>query len=288
MLDPETERQALMDFGSFYQFRAGRLEPVAENAEVALAVADSWLFDGGRVRSLQAHYERFVDGVARLDYQQNPSNVRHGEIAHFFEAVIALIPEEGRWFPRVEFHGGQAQPLFVKLREAPAQLGEARLWSLDQADPRDLPTVKGPDLSLCMQLRRKAQVHGADEAVLLDDTGRIIEGALSSLVWWRDGALEAPDLHTTWLDSITRHEVFAIAAQLGLETREVAATEDQLEGCEVWILSSLQGVRQASSWLGSKGTEIAIAPVSAESTKRVEAFQRRLRMLSTAPSLNRD
>lgn len=277
-----------MDFGSFYQFRAGHLEQVAENAEVALAVADSWLVSDGRVRSMQGHYDRFVEGVARLEFAQNPSNVRHGEIADFFSAVIALVPTAGRWFPRVEFHAGEANPLFVKLREAPEQLGAATLWSLDEPDPRALPSVKGPDLSLCMQLRRKAQVHGADEAALLDHAGHIVEGALSSLVWWRDDVLEAPDQSTSWLASITRNEVFAIAQQLGHETREVASVEAGLAGCEVWILSSLHGVRQVSRWIGSNGSEIAVAPISPESTKRVEAFQRRLRMLSTVPVVDRD
>lgn len=278
-----------MDFGTFYQFVGGRLVETTDSDEVALAVADSWLVDNGRVRSMQEHYERFVSGVATLDSIANPRNITHADIEPFFKAVIDKVPESGRWFPRVEFHAGLHAPLFLKLREAPAQLSEVRLWSHPEPDPRSNPSIKGPDLSLGMQLRRSAQVHGADETVLLAADGAVIEGALSSLVWWRDDVLCAPDDSTAWLPSITRDEVFSIAHQLGLETRTERVEPADLDGCEIWILSSLQGIRPVSEWFAESDSarpeHIAYA---ASSIARVEAFSRRLRMLSTKPTLNRD
>lgn len=278
-----------MDFGTFYQFVGGRLVEATDSDEVTLAVADSWLVEDDRVRSMQAHYERFVAAVATLDSTANPQNVTHAEIAPFFDAVIEIVPETGRWFPRVEFHAGLRSPLFLKLREAPAQLGEVRLWSNPEPDPRSNPAVKGPDLSLGMQLRRAAQVHGADETVLLDAQGSVIEGALSSLVWWRGDVLCAPDGSTAWLPSITRDEVFSIARQLGLETRLERVVPNDLAGCEVWILSSLQGIRPVVDWL-AESAELRPEHVTMDSASlsRVEAFARRLRMLSTKPALRRD
>ena len=278
-----------MDFGTFYQFVGGRLVKTSDSDEVSLAAADSWLVEDDRVRSIQAHYERFLAGVATLDSTANPQNVTHAEIAPFFEAVIDIVPATGRWFPRVEFHAGLRSPLFLKLREAPAQLGEARLWSYPEPDPRSNPAVKGPDLSLGMQLRRAAQVHGADETVLLDEHGNVIEGALSSLVWWRGDVLCGPDESTAWLPSITRDEVFSVARQLGLETRLERAVPTDLSGCEIWILSSLQGIRPVVEWL-AESPELRPARVTTDSASlaRVEAFARRLRMLSTKPTLSRD
>lgn len=278
-----------MDFGTFYQFVGGHLVEATQSDEVTLAVADSWLVEDGRVRSIQAHYERFVSGVATLDSIANPHNITHADIAPFFEAVIDTVPDSGRWFPRVEFHAGLRAPLFLKLREAPAQLGQARLWSHPEPDPRSNPAVKGPDLSLGMQLRRSAQVHGADETVLLAADGSVIEGALSSLVWWREDVLCAPDDSTSWLPSITRDEVFAVARQLGLKTRTERVLPSDLSGCQIWILSSLQGIRPVSEWFAeddsAKPNHIVF---DAGSIARVEAFSRRLRMLSTKPALNRD
>lgn len=280
-----------MNFGTFFQYSNGRLERTESTDEVTLAVAESWLVEDGRVRSMQAHYERFVAGVATLDAAANPKNVTHAQLIPFFEAVLAQIPEQGRWFPRVEFHAGLANPLFFKLREAPDQLGDATIWTYPEPDPRHNPTVKGPDLSLGMQLRRKAQVHGADETILLSSEGLLIEGALSSVVWWRGDVLCAPGTATKWLPSITRDEVFAIANQLGLTTRVENTRPADLAGCEVWLLSSLQGVRRVSAWVSESDDDTStptLAEASLAATKRVEAFERRLRMLSTKPTLDRD
>jgi len=123
-----------------------------------------------------------------------------------------------------------------------------------------------------MQLRRKAQLHGADEAVLLDGAGHVIEGALSALVWWRGDVLCAPDDRTTWLPSITREEVFAIAASMGIQTRLEHAKPADLVGLEVWALSSLQAIRVVNNWIGL-GSPLGPAT-------HLETFQKRLRLYS--------
>lgn len=266
-----------MDFGTFFQFVDGELVQVAELADVDLVAADSWLVEDAAVRSQAMHLERF-----RKAAQLQPSSPSNDTMDAFFAAVIAQVPTAGRWFPRIEFHAEKADPLFLKLREAPAQLGDAALWTLDEPDPRVTPTIKGPDLSLCMQLRRKAQVHGADEAVLLDAAGNIVEGALSSIVWWQGDCLCAPDDSTEWLGSVTRHEISEIANQLGLETRFVSAKPTDLVGCEIWVLSSLQGIRRVNNWLHGDA-EIELASPTAESIRRLESFRLRLKMLSTRP-----
>ena len=266
-----------MDFGTFYQFVNGSLVQVAENAEVDLAVADSWLVEDGAVRNLQLHFERFSRSV--MNQSAAPSIQ---EVADFFEAVVELIPKTGRWFPRVEYHAEKSSPLFVKLRQAPEQLNEAILWTLTEPDPRRSPLIKGPDLSLGMQLRRKAQVHGADEAALVDSQGFLIEGALSSIVWWRGDILCGPDDSTAWLPSITRQEIFQIARQLGVQTCEERSKPTDLIGCDVWILSSLQGIRRVSKWKHA-GSELPLESTSTRTTKRLESFRLRLKMLSTLP-----
>jgi branched-subunit amino acid aminotransferase/4-amino-4-deoxychorismate lyase len=276
----------MTSFGEFYRFVDGTL--VASNQatdaadsgdaardDVKLGAADSWLVEDGRVRSLQLHFERFGKAVANLSPQIAT------ELPAFYEAVIALTPVSGRWFPRIEFHAELAvHPLFLRLREAPAQLGPMVLYTLEEPDPRVNPTVKGPDLSLGMQLRRKAIVHGADEAVLVTADGFISEGALSALVWWQGDVLCAPNLETPWIDSVTRREVFDIAKALGLDTRLVKARPADLAGLEVWGLSSLHGIRPVADWV-NLGAPVGgpLANPGANSS-HLETFQRRLKMLA--------
>ena len=256
----------------FFCFRNGQLELITEAQEndVQLQVADSWLVEDGRARSLDAHFDRFAKWVSSLSPESVPS------LEPFFDAVRAQIPKTGRIFPRIEFHGEVEPPnhLFLRLRQAPEQLGALVLWTLPEPDPRENPRVKGPDLSLGMQMRRNAQMHGADEAAITDAEGYLLEGALSSLVWWEDEKLVSTPDELPWLPSVTRNEVFAIARQMGFETATKKVKPADLIGLEIWALSSLQGIRPVSEWVGLGG------PVG--QIKHAEAFTKRLRMLSTS------
>lgn len=253
----------LMRFGSQGLFEV----PISLGTQ--LAVADSFLVEDGRARNLGLHFDRFSAWVSNLSPDQT------SELQPFFELVIAELPLEGRWFPRIELHTDQpvGAQLHLRLREAPETLGPAVLWTFPEADPRANPLVKGPDLSLGLQLRRRANMLGADEAVLLSDSGHIAEGALSAIVWWRGDVLCAPGPETTWLDSVTRREVFSIAEQMGLQTRMEKAKPADLVETEVWMLSSLQAIRPVESWIDLGGP---LAPAT-----HVEAFSKRLRLLSS-------
>lgn len=261
--------------GEFFRWENGELVSNADLLEeVKLAAADSWLVENGRVRSLDAHYKRF----ALWAIPQAPELAK--TISEFFDAVSAALPTEGRWFPRIELHiegcDKDKQPtLFLRLREAPEQLHDIKLFTYPEPDPRLRPRVKGPDLSLCMQLRRNAQMHGADETVLTDSDGFITEGALTSIVWFKDNVIYAPDSQTKWLDSITRQEIFEIAHQAGIETREVKAKPEDLNNCEIWALSSLQGIRPVTAWLNDNEETIKVAKPT-----HFESFSKRLKLLA--------
>ena len=256
----------------FYRFRNNRFELVTEahQNEVQLEVADSWLVEDGRARSIDAHFERFEHWVTEVHPECVPT------LPEFFDGVRRMIPATGRFFPRIEFHSEADSPnhLYLRMRQAPDQLGEIALWTLPEPDPRISPQVKGPDLSLCMQMRRNAKMHGADEAVILDSDGYVLEGALSSLVWWRGDRLMSSSDDLPWLPSITRDEVFAIARQTGFETGTERVTPSDLIGLEIWALSSLQGIRPVSNWLDLGG--------SVAKPTRVAAFSKRLRLVSSS------
>ena len=264
----------MTDDVQFFCFRDNSLVLITEGqqTEVQLEVADSWLVEDGRVRSLDAHFERFARWVSEVSPDCSPS------LPAFFEAVKAKIPGAGRWFPRIEFHAEAEAPhhLFLRLRQAPDQLGNVTLWTLPDPDPRQNPSVKGPDLSLGMQMRRNAKMHGADEAVILSMDGYILEGALSSLVWWRGDTLCSSSDDLPWLPSVTRNEIFGIANQMGYATRAERVKPADLVGLEMWALSSLQGIRVVSDWVDLGG------PVGKAS--HFEAFNKRLRLLSSAIS----
>lgn len=256
--------------GDFYRLESGELKPVIDSSsEVQLKVADSWLVDEGRVRSLTAHFKRFGSWVEKED----PHQQQH--LDGYFAEIRRLLPRIGRWFPRMEYHGEQQadRRLYLRLREAPAKIESVTLWSYPEPDPRHNPLVKGPDLSLCQQLRRHANMNGADEAVITDANGLVAEGALSALVWWRGDILCSSDDKTNWLPSITRNEVFAIADQMGFETNVENVKPGELAKFPIWALSSLNGIMPVKSWVG-------VATELPESLN-LEPFLKRLKLLGS-------
>ncbi|MFM1846413.1 MAG: hypothetical protein RIS19_886, partial [Actinomycetota bacterium] len=164
-----------------YIFQEGSLIP-KESYESVL-VADSFLVEDGKVRSLALHLDRFKRGLELKAPELSSS------LDDFLKQALALIPRTGLHFPRFEVQD-TATPVFVFiLREAPEQLGPATLWTYPYPDPRKDLSTKGPELSLGVELRSLAQAKGADETILLNEHGEISEGALSSLVWWRGDVL---------------------------------------------------------------------------------------------------
>jgi len=135
-------------------------------------------------------------------------------------------------------------------------------------DPRTVPRVKGPDLDSMLRIRTDVQKQGADEAVILTPDGYVVEGAYSSLLWWRGDILCGPPAEFERVDSVTARSVLTLAAALGLDTHEEAVTPAELDGTELWALSALHGIRIATSWVDG--------PSLAEQPGRLATWRARL------------
>jgi branched-subunit amino acid aminotransferase/4-amino-4-deoxychorismate lyase len=233
------------DHHTFLLWSGGVLRPVAHVPAGALLVADSWLVDEGSVRGYDLHWARFGTCCAQL-------GIDSGELAAFRAAVTAALPRRGRWFPRVEVIGGTAgrtggDQLLLRLRPAHAVAHEARVLVAAPGDPRLRPTWKGPDLPLLLRLRAQAIDAGADELLLSDAGGRLVEGALTALLWWEDDTLcTTPDECT--LPSVTRMLLVAIARERGVPVRVGSPLPEQLAGRETWLANAAHGICAVTAW----------------------------------------
>ena len=70
--------------------------------------------------------------------------------------------------------------------------------------------------------------EGYDEALLLDPSGFVSEGAGENLFVVKDGVIYTPDLSAGALNGITRNTVFHIAKDLGLEIVQKRITRDEV------------------------------------------------------------
>ena len=217
------------------------LVPVAGAPAAALLAADSWLVDEGYERAPGAHWARFAAACRQL-------GVEREQLAAFRAAATAALPAEGRWFPRVELTD---DGLALRLRRAPPPAREARVLVGSPGDPRRCPQRKGPDLVLLGGLREQARAAGADELLLCDAEGRLLEGALSSLLWWEGDALcTTPD--ETALPGVTRGLLLGIARARGIEVRRRAPRPGELADREAWLASALHGIRVVSAWVAPR------------------------------------
>jgi len=73
----------------------------------------------------------------------------------------------------------------------------------------------------------EAEEKGADEAIMLNTSGKIAEGSGCNLMIVRDGVLITPPINSDILEGITRRSILQIAADEGIPTeqREIDRTE---------------------------------------------------------------
>ncbi|WP_350281167.1 aminotransferase class IV [Kribbella sp. HUAS MG21] len=201
-----------------------------------LLVADSFLVANGKVRGLELHRERFVRSCADAGVAAE----------RFWDEQVGRLPGFGRWFPRFELR--PSAELAVQLRPAPPIGGRVRVAVHDGPDPRTAPRVKGPDLELLGKLKEAAPDR-ADEILLLDTDGTVLEAAYSAVAWWEDDTLCFPPSDRPILPSVTARLLRRIAGTEGVQVSERAVTPQALqETTEVWLVNALHGIRPVHAW----------------------------------------
>jgi branched-chain amino acid aminotransferase len=116
------------------------------------------------------------------------------------------------------------------LGEAGMQHGvRAKVSSWRRISPDSLiPHAKASGQYLNSVLAKiESMKSGYEEAILLDDTGRVCEGTGENLYVVRDGTIATPGQHNSILDGITRRSIIQIARDLGYTVveRDVARAE---------------------------------------------------------------
>jgi branched-chain amino acid aminotransferase len=105
----------------------------------------------------------------------------------------------------------------------------AKVSSWRRISPESLiPTAKASGQYLNSVLAKiESAKAGYEEAILLDDHGRVCEGTGENVYIVRDGQIITPGHHNSILDGITRRSIIQIASDLGYEVceRDIARAE---------------------------------------------------------------
>ncbi|MEO7005787.1 MAG: aminotransferase class IV [Terrimesophilobacter sp.] len=267
---------------SSFLWNSDRLEPEDDGDVAPIAVADSWLVAEGKVMALELHRARFFAAIA-------PAEQRRLRLEVFWAASLARLPLTGHWFPRVELrldsaaqrdatqhdatqHDGTSRLAF-RLRRAPSRSTSLTVATHPGHDPRRQPNIKGPDIAALATIRHDAQLRGADEAIILSETGQVVDGASTAILWWRGQTLCAPPTSLARVDSVTAKTLLAIATALGTEIRYEAVQPRKLDALEVWAVNALHGIRTVTAWIEG--------PAMAAESSRASVWRARMTALTT-------
>jgi branched-chain amino acid aminotransferase len=174
------------------------------------------------------------------------------------EALLRLTLSRGVGVRGYSPKGAERPLVVMTLHPAPGTNPEkATCWKLLTASFR-LPAKEAlAQFKTCNKLaqvlaRAEAEARGADEAVLLNTDGYVVEGASSNLFWIKDSRVCTPPLATGILAGVTRALVVELCAELRIPVLENAATRGELLQAQgVFLSLSTLGVVEAGSLDGN-------------------------------------
>ncbi len=244
----------------------------------------------GEPLDLAAHFRRLKSHAAALDLPLPRTEADFLDIARELAAANDLAATDGRMRITVSRGGNPDNPLpltgleaieptvLVTLTAIPAELDRWRnegisVITLDASFARgNFPELKTLNSLATIRALRRAAAAGCPEAILTEQEGCLLEGAVSNLFLVSADILLTPACSGGFLPGRTRERILDIAEREGITVREKPLDRRHLAAaCEVFMASSVREVLPVISIDG--------APVGdgspGEMTRRIQDRYRR-------------
>jgi 4-amino-4-deoxychorismate lyase len=232
---------------------------------------------GGRPFRLPEHLARLGASAERLGLPApDPTAVEQLATAALDAAGVSDAVLRVYWTPGASDDGPRAVALVSAIPAwiEPARARGQRLVSLAyprRSAPWLLPGTKSVSYATHIAAEAEAKRRGADDAVLVDLDGTVLEGPVTN-VWWREGeTLVTPALDLGILAGETRAALLGLAAELGYGVEEGAFPLERLLEADEMLTSS--SVREVMPIRSVDGREY-------ESREAAGALQRGLRRIA--------
>lgn len=234
---------------------------------------------GGRPFRLDEHLARLVGSAERLGLPE-PDVAELRTLAGQALAAAGLPDAALRiyWTPGAPGAGPSG---IVLVSRVPGWIEGARargqrLVSLPfprRSSPWLLPGAKSVSYATHAAAEAEAKRRGADDAVLVDLDGTVLEGTVTN-VWWREGeVLLTPELELGILAGETRATLIGLAAEVGFRVETGSYPLGRLLAADEALTSS--SVREVMPVVSVDGREYA-------SRDAADALQRALRRVAGA------
>ncbi len=184
------------------------------------------------------------------------------------DALMRLTVSRGVGLRGYSPKGADKPTLVMSLHPAPGTTNsDSAHWKLVTASLRlpagdKLAQFKTANKLAQVLARAEADAAGADEAVLLNTDGHVVEGASSNLFWIEGKTVCTPPLTDGLLAGVTRAVTIEICQRLSLPLAERAVTPEQLRRADgIFLTLSSIGVAEA---IALDGVPLATSPIAAD------------------------
>ena len=246
------------------------------------------LFEAIRIRNgkpfrWRLHLERFRQGAEHLKIRPPFSPEATLKSARQLieqnkmpDALLRLSLSRGVGLRGYSPAGAKSPTFAMTLHPAPTvDLNHPPRWKLITASPRlpaNEPLARFKTANKLPQVlaRAEADAAGADEALLLNTAGRVVEGTTSNLFWIAGGRICTPPLVDGVLPGVTRKVVLEICRTLKLPTREIAPRPKELRSAQgVFLSMSSWGIVEGVALDGNRLRRAAIVREIQESYETI-------------------
>jgi len=215
------------------------------------------VFNGNPFRWSE-HFERFRRGAdflgIELPFASGPLLELARELVRKNEARDALMRvmvSRGVGLRGYSPRGAKRPTWVISTHVGSGGGEEMRQWRLQSSSvrlPANEPLAQFKTCNKLAQIisRTQADAAKADEALLLNTDGFVVEGSSSNLFWIKDDIIHTPPLASGILAGVTRSVVKEISADLGVSTRECNVVPEQiLEADGVFLSLTSVGIAEA-------------------------------------------
>ena len=202
---------------------------------------------------LERHLQRLQEGCRRLAFAADHTLIRSEMLAYaaaLGDGVLKLILTRGDSLRGYGFNPG-APVRRILQGSAPASYPHAHGADGIRLFPCATRLAEQPLLAGIKHLNRLEQVIARAEwqdaehaeGLMLDMSGRVIEGVFSNLFLVRNGLLRTADLRRCGVAGVMRAEILAQAQSLGIPVAVADISLEQLQQAdEVFVCNSVYGI----------------------------------------------
>jgi len=217
------------------------------------------IFNGKPFRWEQ-HEERFRQGAAFLGIKvpEQPGGLRAlaDELVtrnQLSNCLLRILLTRGTGPRGYSPKGADRPTLAMSLHPAPDRPQDPVAWRLMTSSVRLPANEPLANFKTCNKLaqilaRTQADAAGANEALLLNTDGLVVEGSSSNLFWVEDdGKVQTPPLAAGILAGVTRAAIIELCRASGLKVGEGETTPERLRRSEgVFVSLTSAGVAEAT------------------------------------------